>query len=98
MCFRTVSLGKLNWFISRNTSFSYVIMPTYLYPYVRRNQWFTLNGGEVPSEPPRNPIGDVLLYTVVTTGNNSNTDLYLRPYRSGRDYCSDFNIIVPRLW
>ena len=48
MCFRTVSLGKLNWFISRNTSFSYVIMPTYLYPYVRRNQWFTLNGGEAP--------------------------------------------------
>ena len=39
-------------------------------------------------------IGDVLLYTVITTGNISNTDLYLRPYRSGRDYCSEFNIIV----
>ena len=32
---------------------------------------FTLNGGEAPSEPPQNPIGDVLLYTVVTTGNIS---------------------------
>lgn len=43
------------------------------------------------SEPPQNPTSDVLLYTVVTTGNISNTDLYLRPYRSGRDYCSEFN-------
>ena len=43
-------------------------------------------------------IGDVLLYTVITTGNISNTDLYLRPYRSGRDYCSEFNIIAHTLW
>ena len=27
------------------------------------------HSGEALSEPPRNPIGDVLLYTVFTTGN-----------------------------
>ena len=39
-------------------------------------------------------ISDVLLYTVITTGNISNTDLCLRPYRSGRDYCSEFNYLL----
>ena len=39
-------------------------------------------------------ISDVLLYTVITTGNISNTDLYFRPYRSGRDYCSEFDYLL----
>ena len=39
-------------------------------------------------------IGDILLYTVITTGNISNTDLYFRPYRSGRDYCSEFGYLL----
>lgn len=39
-------------------------------------------------------ISDVLLYTVITTGNISNTDLYLHPYRSGRDYCSEFDYLL----
>ena len=56
------------------------------------------HSGEALSEPPQNPIGDILLYTVFTTGNISNTDLCLRPYRSGRDYCSEFDYLLYNQW
>ena len=38
---RTVSNGSLNWFLSRFVSFSYGIIPTNLYPYVRRKIYVT---------------------------------------------------------
>ena len=38
-------------------------------------------------------MGDVLLEVVITTTIIWQTDLCLRPYRSGRDYCSEFNIV-----